>query len=135
MPGITPNLGVYATEPDADPVGDWLASCARLAALAARAPPGAARPPAAVPRPAGAARRAWSATRRRRLAGSRYLATPRRASECFAPLYGRPIGAAEYGLALAEAVGHLNHLTHAGEAVRRLGADGAWLWQARRNGA
>ena len=34
LPGITPNLGVYATEPDADPVGDWLASCARLAALA-----------------------------------------------------------------------------------------------------
>ena len=34
LPGITPNLGVYATEPDADPVGDWLASCARLAGLA-----------------------------------------------------------------------------------------------------
>ena len=31
LPGITPNLGVHATEPDADPVGEWLASCARLA--------------------------------------------------------------------------------------------------------
>ena len=34
LPGITPNLGVYATEPDADPVGDWIASSARLRALA-----------------------------------------------------------------------------------------------------
>ena len=64
-----------------------------------------------------------------------HLSVPRRASECFATLYGRRIGAAEYGLALAEAVGHLNRLTHAGEAVRRQGADGAWAWEARRNGA
>ena len=64
-----------------------------------------------------------------------HLAAPRRASECFEPLYGRRIGAAEYGLALAEAVGHLNRLTRAGAAVRRQGADGAWLWEARRNGA
>ena len=31
---ISPNLGVYPTEPDADPVGEWLESCGRLAALA-----------------------------------------------------------------------------------------------------
>ena len=51
--------------------------------------------------------------------------------ECFGVLYGRSIGASEYGLALAEAVGHLNHLRRAGEADRRLGPDGAWLWQSR----
>jgi hypothetical protein len=44
-------------------------------------------------------------------------------------LYGRPIGEAEYGLALGEAVGHLNRLMHAGEATRRRGPDGAWLWR------
>ena len=32
--GISSNLGVYATEPEADPVGDWLESCERLGALA-----------------------------------------------------------------------------------------------------
>src|SRR6056297_1990527 len=31
LPSISPNLGVYPTEPEADPVGDWLAACARLA--------------------------------------------------------------------------------------------------------
>ena len=34
LPGISPNLGVYPTEPGADPVGDWLDSCARMAARA-----------------------------------------------------------------------------------------------------
>ena len=56
-----------------------------------------------------------------------HLEAPRLASDCFETLYGRRIGAAEYGLALAEAVGHLNRLTRAGLAVRREGADGAWL--------
>ena len=70
LPGITPNLGVYATEPDADPVGDWIASSARLRALADASAPRAARAPAAVPRPAGAARRVRRATRRRRWRGS-----------------------------------------------------------------
>ena len=31
---ISPNLGVYPTEPGADTVGDWLESCARLAGFA-----------------------------------------------------------------------------------------------------
>jgi hypothetical protein len=64
-----------------------------------------------------------------------FLAAPRRAVDCFETLYGRPIGASEYGLALAEAVGHLNRLLHAGEAVREPAPDGAWLWQRSRKGA
>jgi hypothetical protein len=60
---------------------------------------------------------------------------PRRAVDCFETLYGRPIGASEYGLALAEAVGHLNRLLHAGEAVREPAPDGAWLWRRSRKGA
>jgi hypothetical protein len=59
----------------------------------------------------------------------------RRAVDCFETLYGRPIGASEYGLALAEAVGHLNRLLHAGEAVREPAPDGAWLWRRSRKGA
>jgi hypothetical protein len=64
-----------------------------------------------------------------------FLAAPRRAVDCFETLYGRPIGASEYGLALAEAVGHLNRLLHAGEAVREPAPDGAWLWRRSRKGA
>lgn len=135
LPGITPNLGVHATEPEADPVGDWLASCARLAGFARDdhlALPGHRRPFHGLP-----ARLAeFIAHGEGGLARlERHLAAPRRASECFEPLYGRPIGAAEYGLALAEVVGHLNRLAIEGRASRGPGPDGAWLWEARRNGA
>ena len=34
LPSISPNLGVYATEPQADPVADWLEACERLSAHA-----------------------------------------------------------------------------------------------------
>jgi hypothetical protein len=59
-----------------------------------------------------------------------HLAVPRRASECFAPLFKREITAPVYGLALVEAVAHLNHLVAAGQARRQPDEDGVWLWQA-----
>jgi glyoxylase-like metal-dependent hydrolase (beta-lactamase superfamily II) len=131
LPGITPNLGVYATEPEADPVGDWLASCARLRALAAPrqlAPPGHRLPFTGLPE------RLEQLIAHQRAALGRlleHLDAPRTAAECFAPLYRRQIGAAEYGLALAEAVGHLNNLRRRGEVVRTRDPGGAWIWRRR----
>jgi glyoxylase-like metal-dependent hydrolase (beta-lactamase superfamily II) len=135
LPGITPNLGVYATEPEADTVGDWLASCRRLAGLAeARhlALPGHRRPFLGVPERL-AELIEHQETALDRLRG--FLAVPRLASETFETLYGRQIEAAVYGPALAEAMGHLNHLWRRGEVTRRSGPDGVWRWQVRRNGA
>ena len=34
LPSISPNLGVYTTEPEADPVSDWLESCERFREIA-----------------------------------------------------------------------------------------------------
>ena len=34
LPSISPNIGVYATEPMADPVEDWIEACERLSTLA-----------------------------------------------------------------------------------------------------
>ena len=34
LPSISPNIGVYATEPMADPIGEWLEACERLKLLA-----------------------------------------------------------------------------------------------------
>jgi hypothetical protein len=53
---------------------------------------------------------------------------PRTAAECFPPLYKRSIDEGTYGLALVEAVGHLNHLYRTGEVTREMRPDGAWLW-------
>lgn len=127
--GITPNLGVYATEPGADPVGDWLASCDRLAALAE--PGHLALPGHRLPFTGLGARLAQLARHQRealeRLAAA--LDAPRTATECFATLYGREISAGEYGLALGEAVGHLNRLLRSGAVTRGRDAEGAWLWR------
>lgn len=131
LPGITPNLGVYATEPDADPVGEWIASCRRLGTLALPeqlALPGHRRPFLGLPgRLTELAEHGEAGLDRLEV----FLrAAPRRGAECFDVLYGRPIGATEYLLALGEAVGHLNRLTQTGRAVRRLGPDGAWQWRS-----
>jgi glyoxylase-like metal-dependent hydrolase (beta-lactamase superfamily II) len=128
---ISPNLGVYATEPEADPVGDWLESCERLAPFARASHlvlPGHKLPYRGLP------------TRMRQLIDNHHtalarlldhLGKPHTAVECFPVLYRRRIGAGEYGLALVEAVGHLNHLLHTGEITRTRREDGAWLWQRK----
>ncbi len=127
---ISPNLGVYATEPEADPVGDWLESCTRLAPFATDSQlvlPGHKLPFTGLP------------TRMRQLIKNHhhalerlleFLETPHVAADCFPPLFKRRIGAGEYGLALVEAVGHLNHLYATGQIGRTRREDGAWLWQA-----
>jgi len=58
-----------------------------------------------------------------------FLSNPHVAGDCFPPLFKREISGEEYGLALVEAVGHLNHLLQAGRITRVRREDGAWLWQ------
>ncbi|WP_306116848.1 MULTISPECIES: MBL fold metallo-hydrolase [unclassified Roseovarius] len=131
LPSISPNIGVYPTEPDADPLSDWLASCDRFAGLARDdhlVLGGHKLPFTGLP------------TRMRQLSENHHgaldrlrahLTTPRTAGECFAPLFKRKIDGGTYGLALVEAVAHLNHLHQAGEISRSRRDDGAWLWQMK----
>ena len=127
---ISPNISVHATEPEADPLGEWLASCRRLAAA-----PGA---DAALVLPghdlpfAGAAARLAQMERNHLAALDRLeagLATPRTACDCFGLLFRRAIGAEEYVLALGETLAHLNRLRAEGRVARQGGGEaGAWLW-------
>jgi len=131
LPRITPNLGVYATEPDADPVAEWVASCAAFMAHAGDGQtvlPGHHLPFAGLPRRLGEMIAHHHRTLDRLEAA---LSEPRTATGCFDALYQRPIGPDEYILALAEAVAHLNHLLQGGRATREKGTDGAWLWRRR----
>lgn len=131
LPGISPNLGVYATEPDADPVAEWLESCSSLLVHAREdhlVLPGHKLPFTGLPlRLRQKIENHHSALRR--LQG--HLDAPRRASDCFAPLFKRAITDDVYGLALVEAVAHLNHLAATGMARQYEDADGVWLWQAQ----
>ena len=131
LPSISPNLGVYPTEPGADPVGDWLESCTRLGAIAAERGndlvlPGHKLPFTGLPK------------RLRQLIDSHHSAlarlqaavaeAPRSAVDCFDALFRRPISPGEYGLAMVEAVGHVNHLAQSGR-IRAVGErHGAVLW-------
>lgn len=132
---ISPNLGVYATEPMADPVADWLEACERLSAFATPAQlvlPGHKLPFRGLPfRMTQLIDNHHGALDRLR----DFLKTPATAIDCFQPLFLRRIGEAEFGLALVEAVAHVNHLFHAGEATRVLRDDGVDLWQTGAPGA
>ncbi|WP_386680259.1 MBL fold metallo-hydrolase [Loktanella sp. R86503] len=127
---ISPNLGVYPTEPDADPVGDWIDSCQRFQAHARRdhlVLGGHKLPYTGLPLRLSQMIENHHAALDRLQA---HIATPRTAGDCFAPLFKRAIGPQVYGLALAEAVAHLNHLHQTGRATRTLGPDNTWYFQS-----
>ena len=128
LPGISANIGVYPTEPGANPLHDWLASTQAFAPFATAGQlvlPGHKLPFRGLPfRLTQMVANHESSLARLRA----HLAVPSTAVECFAPLFRREIGAGEYGLALVEAVAHLNYLLQRGEVLRSLRADGAWVW-------
>jgi glyoxylase-like metal-dependent hydrolase (beta-lactamase superfamily II) len=126
LPRISSNIGVYPTEPEADPLSDWLESCARLRAIsdAARlALPGHNAPFRGLPlRLTQLIENHEGALRRVR---ARLAEGPATAVECFPAIFRRDIGEGEFGLACVEAVAHLNHLRAAGEAAAEEDAAGA----------
>ena len=133
LPSISANLGVYAAEPEADPVQDWLVSCERLKPYATdnQLVLGGHKLPFT-----GLPLRLHQMIENHRGALDRllkHLSEPRTAGQCFAPLFKRKIGRGEYGLALVEAVAHVNHLYFAGQASRTLGDDGAYYYAALAN--
>lgn len=129
LASISPNLGVYATEPEADPVRDWIESCTRLATFARedqRVLPGHKLPFTGLPaRMIQLIDNHHTALDRLRA----WLTEPRTAHECFQPLFNRAVRGGEYGLALVEAVAHVNHLYHAREVTREARDDGAWVFR------
>lgn len=132
LPSISPNVGVYPTEPMADPIGEWLEACERFAPLA-RADHlvlgGHKLPFTGLPRRMEQLIANHHGALKRLLA---FIETPKSATECFPPLFKRTIGEGEYGLALVEAVAHLSHLYQTGLAVRELRTnDGAWVYQSK----
>ncbi len=131
LPGISANIGVYPTEPDADPLTDWLDSCRSFMPLATDDQlvlPGHKLPFTGLPF------RLIQMVENHESALLRlldHLATPRTAVECFVPLFKREVGAAEQSFALVESVAHLNCLLQRGLVLRSLSEGGAWNWKQR----
>lgn len=129
LPGISPNITVHPTEILADPLDEWLQSCATLQThvdndrliLGGHKLPfrgGKLRLQQLIDNHANSLKRLLD-----------YLETPRLAGQCFDILFKRKIGAAEYTLALGEALAHLNYLYLRGKISRDIDQQGLWWWQ------
>jgi glyoxylase-like metal-dependent hydrolase (beta-lactamase superfamily II) len=129
LPGISANIGVYATEPGADPLREWLASCRAFQPLAKAdhlVLPGHKTPYTGLPARLSTMIAEHEGALDRLL--TRLAQGPATACDLFPTLYRREIRPGEYGLALAEAVAHVNHLAAQGLIRAEMRGDGAALW-------
>ena len=122
LPRISSNVSVFPTEPDGDPLNDWLTSLARIKT---RVPDDVLVLPAHNDPFVGLHRRldhliAGHEHSLTRLAA--LLRTPKRAIDVFSVLFKRTISADVLGMATGEALAHLNCLMARGVAVRERGS-------------
>ena len=127
LPRISSNVSVFPTEPDADPLSDWLRSLAKVKATV---------PDDVIVLPAHNDPFEGLHTRidglisghERGLARlEKKLAEPKRVVDTFGALFARQIGPDLLGMATGEALAHLNCLIRRGRVRRELDAEGvAW---------
>lgn len=129
LPRISPNVSLGVTEPEADPLGEWFDSIARLKAQVpddVLVLPGHGDPFTGL----HARLDAMDREHRERLDElAAFLAEPRTAVQCFDRLFRRAIGPDMLGMATGEALAHLRRLEVEGRAVRSA-ADGVWWYRA-----
>jgi glyoxylase-like metal-dependent hydrolase (beta-lactamase superfamily II) len=119
LPKISSNVSVFPTEPDGDPLDDWLTSLARIKTVV---PDDVLVLPAHNEPFRGLHARIDDLihghqarlTRMRRL-----IAEPKRVVDAFGVLFRRTMDDAVLGMATGECLAHLNYLVARGEAVRR----------------
>jgi glyoxylase-like metal-dependent hydrolase (beta-lactamase superfamily II) len=128
LPRISPNVSLGVTEPDADPLGEWFASIAKLRLLPddLLVLPGHGDPFTGL----HARLDAMDREHRERLDELEvFLAEPRRAVDCFGRLFRRAIGPDMLGMATGEALAHLRRLEIEGRAAKDV-RDGVWWYRA-----
>jgi glyoxylase-like metal-dependent hydrolase (beta-lactamase superfamily II) len=130
LPRISSNVSVFPTEPDGDPLTDWLTSLARIKT---RVPDDVLVLPAHNDPFHGLHARIdhLIAGHERGLTRLKSLiAEPKRAVDVFSVLFRRPIDGNLLGLATGESLAHLNCLIARGEAVRERDAQGVDWYRA-----
>lgn len=135
LPDISAIVAVHASEPAADPLAEWLDSTADFIPHARDDQlvlPGHKLPFTGLPLRLHQMIAHHDEALARLLI---HLEAPRTASQCFVPVFGRELTGNLYGMALVEAVAHLNHLYHQDRITRRSDADGVWWWQRRADGS
>lgn len=129
LPRITSNVSVYPTEPEADPLSDWLNSLARIKT---RVPDDVLVLPAHNSPFVGLHARIDELIQSHIDGLGRLealLSQPRRAIDVFPALFKRAITSEALGMATGEATAHLNYLLRAGRATRTIDASGVRWWR------
>ncbi|MGV6839542.1 MAG: MBL fold metallo-hydrolase [Planktomarina sp.] len=133
IPSISSNIGVYPTQPEANPLAEWMDSCRRLQAFAHEdqlALPGHKYPFKGIPlRLRQLLENHEGALNRLR----KTLVKPHSAGQVFPDIFKRTIDDGQYPMALVESFAHCQYLFHAGEVDRTVSDDGAYLYQMRTN--
>jgi glyoxylase-like metal-dependent hydrolase (beta-lactamase superfamily II) len=130
LPRISSNVSVFPTEPSADPLSDWLSSCAKLKA----ALPGDLLVLPAHNEPFyGLAERLQELIDGHERALARLLKRvhqqPRRAVDLFGALFARAIGPDLIGMATGESIAHMNCLITRGKVRGRARDDGVLIYE------
>ena len=128
---ITPNIGVYPTEPEANPLAEWLQSCERFGSFATDGHlvlAGHKRPYRGLP-----LRLRQLIENHERALGRLldFLTEPATAHAALETVFERPVKESEYGMAIVECAAHLNFLLARGLIDRWLDPQGAWKWRCR----
>ena len=129
LPRITPNVSVFPTEPEGDPLKEWLRSSARIREIL---------PDDVLVLPAHEAPFYGLHVRLSQMIESHkndlnslfdYLSVPRRAVDCFPALFKREIGEGSLGLATGETMAHLNCLLGRHRITRTIDAGGVHWYE------
>ena len=129
LPRITPNVSVFPTEPEGNPLEEWMSSNSRLIDLL---PPDLLVLPAHQAPYTGLHVRLNQIIDGHRVALARLydaLETPHRVVDCFGYMFKRPIGDNDIQMATGETLAHLNLLLHRGNVHRELDAEGIYWYR------
>jgi glyoxylase-like metal-dependent hydrolase (beta-lactamase superfamily II) len=136
LPRISSNVSVFPTEPDANPLKDWLDSLHKLKSLV----PNDVMVLPSHNEPFYGLHARIDALLKSQLKALDRLRTalqnPIRAVDAFAVLFSRPITSEHHLMSMAtgESIAHLNYLMHLGEASKIIGDDGVAWYQIQNNG-
>ncbi len=129
LPRISSNVSVWPTEPDGNPLHDWLQSCLRLSKTIGDED--LVCPAHGIPFYGGPAR-LLDLVQKHENALARlleYCETPRLATEVYSVLFRAKITDANRALAVGESVAHLNLLLSRGEISRTLNDKGQYVYE------
>jgi glyoxylase-like metal-dependent hydrolase (beta-lactamase superfamily II) len=130
LPKITSNVSVFPTEPEADPLTDWLDS---LASIKTRVPDDVLVLPSHNEPFRGLHARLQQLIQGHERSLNRLLeslATPKTAVQVFGILFRRPVNSSVLDMASGESIAHLNCLIRRGQVVKRLDENGVAWYQS-----